>query len=364
MQKLNFLIGFWLILFSLVISGFGQDPETSPTPPETDLNITTEEIKLNILAVTNSGNMALGLTVDDVVINENGNLHQATSVRQIPANVLFVLDVGNEIAYAKRNNTTVETARNLVNSLNPNDSVAVIQYGDKVEILSDWTKDRLVLNKVLAKNKLGFGRHSRFNLGMQAAIDFFDKTPMENRHVILITDGIDTLNNNEEKDYITKRFLSSDINIHIISYTLLQQQAIKGIKPVSAGKAKRQTPIPGIGLPEYQQPPIGGSVSVNLDREMVRHRKMELEKIIKSEQYLTNLARDTNGEIFLPETPEEMMKTMGRIARYIDSQYVITYTPKNPLEEAPDGEVRNIQVTSRKSGVYIQSSRKYVVSKR
>lgn len=180
--------------------------------------------------------------------------------------------------------------------------------------------------------------------------------------MILITDGIDSLNNEQSKKAITKKLLSSDINVHVISYTLLQKQGIAGMKRVTFGRIKKPPPIPGIGPPEGS-PPIGGSVSINMDREMIRHRKKEAKRIVESEEYLTNLAKDTNGEIFIPETTFEMMDKMERIAKYIDSQYLVTYTPNKSLAESSDGEVRNIKVTSKKSGVYIQSSRKYVVSK-
>ena len=103
MQK--YLASFiFLLLF--VAFGYSQTPTPNPTPPETDINVVTEEIKLSFSAVNYKGYRSLGLTKDDVVITENGRLHQAESVRQVPANVLFVLDVGNEISYAKRSKTT------------------------------------------------------------------------------------------------------------------------------------------------------------------------------------------------------------------------------------------------------------------
>lgn len=359
MQK--FLASFIFLLLFIAV-GYSQNPTSQPTPPETDINVVTEEIKLSFSAVNYKGYRSLGLTKDDVVITENGRLHQAESVRQVPANVLFVLDVGNEISYAKRSRTTSETAWKLVKALSDNDSVAVMQYGDKVEMLSDWTKDKVKLKKVLRPTKLGYGKHSMFHLAMQKAIDFFDKTPLENRHLILITDGVDSLNNPEMKDSITRRLLSSDINVHVISYTILQKQSIQGKKVKSGGSRRSQLP-PGAGLPEHLKVPSSGGVTINLDREMIRHRKKEIQKLENSEKFLTTLAKDTNGDIFLPETPDEMIENMARLASYIDSQYVLTYIPKNSLENAPDGEIRNIRVTSKKSGVYIQTKRKYVVRK-
>ena len=80
--------------------------------------------------------------------------------------------------------------------------------------------------------------------------------------------------------------------------------------------------------------------TVNLDRAMIRKRKEEMSKLKTSEAYLTTIAEDTNGEIFLPESTEEMIDKTSTLAKTIDSQYVVTYTPKRPLNEATDGEVR------------------------
>ncbi len=105
-----------------------------------------EEIKLNVLAFDASGKFASGVNKEDLVISEDGRLHQPTSLRRIPANVLIVLDVGNEISFGKRRKITSDTALALVGALQSEDSIAVMQYGDKVEFLAEWTQDRAVFN--------------------------------------------------------------------------------------------------------------------------------------------------------------------------------------------------------------------------
>src|SRR6476620_10127841 len=116
MVKLKWVFIFFTVFFALSITGFSQTPTPQSTPPDTPEKITTEEIKLNVLAFDESNNFARNLRAEDLVINEDGRLLQANSVRRIPANVLLVLDVGNEISYAKRNKATAETAQSLVNS--------------------------------------------------------------------------------------------------------------------------------------------------------------------------------------------------------------------------------------------------------
>jgi VWFA-related protein len=358
-QKISF---FLVVLLAFAVSANAQ----TPTPDDTD-KVFTEEIKINVLAFDKSGAFASGVTKEDLVISENGRLHQATSVRRIPANVLIVLDVGNEISYAKRNKITSEAAIGVVNALQAGDSVAVMQYGDKVEILAEWTQDKAFLYKVLDEKKLGFGKRSIFNQALDSAVKFFQKTPLENRHLILITDGVDTFNDQKVRNSAMRNLLSSDINVHVISYTVMQQDAIEPKKSIwQKGEPKPQR-LPEevlIALPQAQQqilrmPRLG---SINTDRAMIKKRKEESDKLTKSEQFLTTIAEDTNGEIFLPVNKEEMWERTATLARNIDSQYVATYTPKTPLTESADGEIRNIEVTSRRTDIQVQGKRKFVVN--
>lgn len=333
------------------------------TPPGDQIEkIATEEIKLNVLALKNDGGVADALKPEDLVIVEDGRIQQANSVRRIPANVLLLLDVGAEIAYAKRNQVTAQTARGIVGSLAENDSVAVMQYADKVSVLSGWTKNRRELMNALGDTKLGFGKRSAFNEAMQKAIEFFEKTPLENRHLILITDGVDSLSSIEQKNAVTRKLLSSDINVHVISYTQLQQLAIGTTKTVKGGGSMPPALPPGASAPHSNGPQRIPLFTVNLDRAMIKKRKEDVEKLKSSERYLTTIAEDTNGEIFLPETTDEMIAKTPILAGTIDSQYVVTYAPKRPLAESPNGETRTIEISSRRAGVEVQGRRKFMVT--
>ncbi|MCU0238094.1 MAG: VWA domain-containing protein [Pyrinomonadaceae bacterium] len=342
---------------------FAQTP--TPTPPEDIEKVETEEIKVSIRAIDERGNFAQSLNKEDVVISENGRLHQANSLRRIPANVLILLDVGNEISYAKTQKNTLKTAKNIVESLQTDDSIAVMQYGDKVELISDWNKNRDETLQNLTK-KLGFGKRSVFYDAINQAIDFFQKTPTENRHLILISDGIDSFN--KSKEFAYSKLFSSDINVHILSYTKMQQQVLAPKTSIlQKGESKPQR-LPEeilITMPQDIQraarmPRIG---SINMDREMIKKQKAQAAAIKTSEVNLTEIAENTNGEIFLPETNEEMLEKTKDLAKIIDSQYVITYTPKRALSDSPNGEVRLIEVSSKRESVIIQARRKLIVRK-
>ena len=62
----------------------------------------------------------------------------------------------------------------------------------------------------------------------------------------------------------------------------------------------------------------------------------------------------------LPKTTDEMISQGEVVAREIDSQYVLAYTPKRSLRSASDGEYRSIKVVPRRGGLEVHSRRGYV----
>jgi len=62
---------------------------------------------------------------------------------------------------------------------------------------------------------------------------------------------------------------------------------------------------------------------------------------------LRQLAKDTGGEAFLPESLKEVLPICERIARDVRNQYTIAYIPSN---RKPDGTYRNIRVKANAPG--------------
>jgi hypothetical protein len=94
---------------------------------------------------------------------------------------------------------------------------------------------------------------------------------------------------------------------------------------------------------------------------MKKVRKAYEAETRKSEEWLTDLAVETGGKIFLPATTEDMIAKGEEAARDIGAEYVITYRPTRPLAEARPGEYRNVSIVSRRVGLYLRSRRGYVV---
>jgi len=357
----------FILLFA--ITSFAQSrrvPPPTPTPTPEDIEkVVTEEIKLNVLAFDPEGKFFSDVKSGDLVINEDNVLHQPSSVRRIPANVVIVMDTGGEMRQIKSLNQTRETAKAVANALREGDQMAVIQYSDKAEVLLEWTTDKAVVLDAIGK-KSKFGRRSVFVKALGLASEFLAKTPLENKHIVLITDGTDSIAGIAEKEAAIKKILSTDINVHVISYTRME---VTDIEPRAKGIMKTPPPkampdeiaatLPNGVRGVTTNPPV--KVSVNTDRAFIKKMKSRKADLEDSEKQMEKLSTDTNGEFILPNTFEEMIEKAGLVAQMIDSGYVVTYIPKRPLSEVNGTQERIIDVTSKRPGLLVQAKRKLIV---
>lgn len=357
--RIFLLLGF--LFWYAAVSGFAQTP--TPTPPdEKPITVVTEEIKLNIAAFDPEGNFAGALKKEDLVISEDGRLHQANIIQHIPAKILILLDTGGESRIAKDFKTTRSIAKKLIDSLQSDDQIALMQYHDKVELIADWTGDKLLLTEILNK-KVTFGSRSRFTDALREATDFLQKVTTENRHLVLISDGLESVAGQKEKDLALRNLTATNINVHVFSYTELERQVVEQRKKSISGGGKKAIELPpgaDIPIPGGRNPSVT-IATVNTDRAMIKKNRERGEALKRSENELSRLCEDTNGIFYLPATKDEMIEKTGQLAKNIDSQYVVTYTPKRPLIESPNGEVRTIEVTSKRENVIIIARRKLLV---
>lgn len=365
LPRTKFFLPFIVVSIALSIFANAQSGRTTPRPRVSDdgtERVFTEEIKLNIAAFDEAGKFFSGVQKEDLVINEDGVLHQASSIRRIPATILIVLDTGGEDRQAKDFKTTRETAKALIKSLQPDDTIALLEYNDDAKILTEWTNDKAQLLTALDKN-LKFGKRSRFVEALNLAVKFFDKSNLENRHLVLITDGLDSTSDETERSKAIKNLLATDINVHILSYTKMEQTVVQQrIKSVQGGGTQRKELPPGADIPVQGQTKTYPVMTINLDRAMIRKIRERGENLTTSEKALTKLSEDTNGLLFLPVSRTEMIEKTDFLARSIDSNYVVTYIPKRTLSDVRVTEERSIEVTSRRSGLDVLAKRKLIVN--
>lgn len=340
-------------------------PTPAPTPQDETLRVHTEEIKLNVLAFDEKGNFYRDVTANDLVITENNILHQPTSVRRVPANVLILMDTGGELRTVKSLDQTRKVANAVVDALRPGDSVAIEAYADKPQIVGEWTADKKQMEAAIARTN--FGRRSSFVDALKMATDFLLRSGRDNKHLILISDGTDSAGRQSERFDALQRLMTTDITVHVISYTSMEAEAM-GVR----SKTITNQPPPK-AVPDEVQATLPNGVrdkgtrigpTINMDRTMIRTLKAHQADLEKAEQQLQQVAENTNGEFILPESTDEMTDKAPLVARMIDASYVVTYTPKVPVVGTRGVAERNIEVTSKRDGLVVQARRKLLIAEK
>ena len=363
-----------LLLLAFSLQNFAQEPRPLPTPPprairsdeQEPIRTVTEEVQITVTALDNHGRLDPSLEVVDISVLENGVAQEIRSARRVPAHVLVLLDTGGELNSAKRVRQTRDIARKLVSALNAEDEICIMQFNSKIETLQNWTKDRNAIEQVL-NTKLMSGKRARFFDAVMAAADQMQSRPQGNRHVVMITDGVQSSSEAIDRKSAIEKLRAANAVVHVISYTSVSGQTMAQQRRLKRNRDKSLVPqdalnsvggAPGSVARRAAQP---GGVIFDMDPARRRRIKAYEEAMRASEKQLGKLSEESGGRIWLPETFDEMVDNGSDAARLIDSQFVVTYKPKRPLAEATEGEIRRIEVVSRRVGLHVTSRRLYVV---
>jgi len=351
-----------------------QTPKPSPTPPDEKIEgqepvkVFTEEVRLPVVATDAGGHYDAALEADEVLVLEDGEPQQIRSVRHIPGNVLLILDTGGDNiglgGLSKKTSITRDVALRILSRLASGDQVAVVQSSDRPDLLQTWTIDKGQVARVL-KTKMFAGKRSRIFESMVKAAQVLADRPEGSRHVVLITDGVETPGGKVDLSEGLKKLTEARATVHIISYTTFVRQkddkqpssVTVGQRPVSQNPVTANDPtLP----PGSTRSPVFG-VSIRFDPAMRRKRKAYENETENSEKWLADLAAETGGTIFLPKSTDEMVTHADQVAREIGAEYIVTYRPKRPLSAAQPGEYRRVEIASRRVGLYLRTRRGYFV---
>ena len=361
-----------LVQLIAVTYTFAQQPSPSPTPLDKDqeqpVRTFTEEVRLPIVALDAYGHYDPTLELGDVLVLEDGVAQQLRSLRHIPANVLFVLDTGGDFTglggLQKSTSLTRQVASELVAKLQNGTSIAVMQSGNSAEMLQPWTTDKAAVLKTL-KTKLISTKRSRISESLVTATQQLKDRPEGSRHVVLITDGVDSPGGKVDRGEAIRKLIGARATVHVISYTqfVRQKNNDKNAKLSTGQRPINNDPItatdPTLPPGTTRNPSFG--IGIRFDPAMRRQRKAYEAELKKSEQALQNIAEETGGKWELPLNADQMLAQADDVARAIGAEYVVTYRPKRPLADAKPGEYRRIEVASRRVGLSLQARRGYVV---
>jgi VWFA-related protein len=373
---LTFPAIFFIALFCLASFCAAQNkspsPSPRPTPPTGEspdkVKIFTEEVVIPVSAYDDSGHLSVALEPDAIVVFEDDVRQTVRSIRRVPANVLLLLDTGGALNPAMSVSTTKEISTRLISNLRTGDRVAAMQFGNHLESISDWTTERDQLIRAI-NTKLIAGERPQLIRALVSAAERLQEVPAGTRHLVVITDGVDGSGDTAALTRAIKQLLDANVTIHVIGYGALGRKKIDKENPqVKITNQKRRS---AQDIAEDLMDPAGAArregerrkkIYLILDTDFAMRKKHDAyEQATKqSELWLRSLTEETGGLAFIPQHLEELTAGADEIAKEIDSQYVVTYTPKRPLAEATMEEYRRLNVAAGVIGLHVRARRGYV----
>lgn len=360
----------FVVMLCLTASpGEAQTAAPSSTPPASDaqekIKVFTEEVVIPVSAYDDSGHLSATLEPQDILVFEDDVRQTVRSVRRIPANVLLLLDTGGELNPAMSVSITKDIATRLISNLRTGDRMAAIRFGNQLELFQEWTTDKEQMIRAL-QTKLISGRRPQLIKALLAAVKQLKQAPAGTRHLVLITDGVDSSEDAAALNEAIRLLLDANVTVHVIGYGALGRKKIDKQNPLvivtNHNRKSARDIADELMYPNQQEYKKWKKIYVVVDTDfaMRKRRAAYKEATVQAELWLRSLAEETGGLAFVPRATAEMGSHAEEIAREIDSQYVVTYTPKRPLAEATLEEYRRINVASGVGGLHVHARRGYV----
>jgi VWFA-related protein len=181
---------------------FGDYAETLPPPKETPslvsrrtpgmvaTSIAPQRMRLNVNVTDRQGRALKGLSPSDFEVFENGQTRQVTEVEptNAPFNLVLMLDVSGSVE--EHINFIRKAARNFLNTVNPQDRIAIISFRDDIQIISDFTTDRSLLSERLKAIDAG-GPTALYDALAYTLVEQLKQLRGERTAVVIMSDGDD-----------------------------------------------------------------------------------------------------------------------------------------------------------------------------
>jgi len=266
-------------------------------------------VSLNVTVTGPGGRYVTDLGKDDFQVYEDG-IQQTVSFfsrSQLPIALALLLDTSASME--EKLGTAQAAAIGFAHRLRPDDVAEVIDFDSRVEILQPFTNDVQALEDAIHKTTAG-GSTSLYNalyISLKELRKVQARAPDEIRRqaVVVLSDGEDT-------------------------------SSLIGYDEVLDLAKRSETGIYAIGL---RSP-----------------RQEQGEGFHEAEFVLRQLAQETGGRAFFPETVAQLPAIYDQISEELASQYALGYTSSNPRR---DGLWRRVVVKVSRAGVRARTKQGY-----
>ena len=255
-----------------------------------------------------------------------------------PFSVVLLIDTSGSTHF--RLDDIQDAAIKFVDKLKPSDSVMVMSFDDRIEVMCKATTDRNVITKAIRRTRTGGG--TRLYDAVADILTKQLKTIPGRKAVVLFTDGVDTTSHRASYDSTVRLAEESDAPIYSVDYDTSGSGSIYG----------QGLPLPGgrgtiLGLP-LPQPGIPGTTGGTTPGDYKR-----------AARYLHALSDTTGGRFYSGDSLFGIAQAFTWIAEELGRQYSLGYYPATTGKA---GERRQIKVKVTEADLVVKARDSYIYS--
>lgn len=261
-------------------------------------------VQVDVAVLDNKGRFIPNIPAGNFRILEDGVPQQLAdfNMGEAPLTVALVIEFSNlyQQYWTESWYQTLTAAYGFLETLKPEDYVAVVAYDLRPEILSDFSTDKRAAQE--AMQRLRIAAYSESNL-YDAVVDTADRmSEIEGRKaIVLIASGVDTFS---KLTFDKTRRALQTAGVPIYSIGLMQ------------------------ALREWYDARGALGPIARLD-------------FLQADNQMRTFAKETGGQSFFPRFYGEFPSIFGAISQSLRNQYALAYTPSN---QERDGKFRKIKV--------------------
>lgn len=308
-----------------VIAAPPQKPQTANDVVNDDdvLKVETALVTIPVSVLDRTGRFVQGLRQPDFKIFEDGKEQQIGyfAPTDQPLTVILLLDTSPSAEL--RIQEIQNAAGSFVNQLKPNDSVLVIEFDHKVNVLSDVTADRAKLQKAIRKADFGDGT-SLYDAVENILLKRIPKIAGR-KAVVMFTDGVDTTSHKADDASSIEDAERAETPIYTVYYDTLKDKP-KPLEDEPFDELAQRGTTPA----EYE---IG-------------------------RKYLRTLTAKTGGRMYPATTAQNLETAFAEIADELRQQYSIGYYP---LDAGKPGTRKTVRVEVNTPAATVRARDSYVV---
>jgi Ca-activated chloride channel family protein len=258
-----------------------------------------------------------------------------------PFSVVLLIDTSGSTHF--RLDDIQKAAINFVDKLKASDSVMVMSFDDRIDVLCKPTTDREAITRAIRRTRTGGG--TRLYDAVAEILTKQLRTIDGRKAVVLFTDGVDTTSHRATYDTTIRMAQESDAPIYSVDYDTSGSNSIftQGI-PLPGGRGTvLGLPLPTPGIPGS----TGGGSSPRDYRRAIA--------------YLHALSDSTGGRFYSGDSLFGIAQAFTWIAEELGRQYSLGYYP---AILGKNGERRQIKVKVTESDLVVKARDSYIYSEK